>query len=131
MDTHKEKDLSDDKQVQAEKQNSKISIEEFSNIEMTVGEIAEAERVPDTDKLLKLVVELGEGVPRQIVSGIATFFEDPLDLVGKKCVFVTNLAPRTIRGLKSDGMILAAHTTDDSFSLMIPENDIAVGTRIG
>lgn len=135
MDTHNNTtDLStthDDGKEQAENKNSKISIDEFNNIEMIVGKVCEVECVPDTDRLLRLVVDLGEAVPRQIVSGIATFFENPQELEGKKCVFVTNLASRTIRGLKSDGMILAAHAKDDSFALMVPEKDIAVGTRIG
>ncbi len=116
---------------QTEDQNLKISVGKFSEIEMTVGEIIEAECVPDTDRLLNLKVDLGEKISRQIISGIATFFESPQDLIGKKCVFVTNLAPRTIRGLESNGMILAAHTEDGSFSLVIPEKNIVVGTRIG
>jgi len=116
--------------LQAEEKNSKISIDEFHKIEMIVGEVTAAERVPETDKLLRLTVDLGEARTRQIVSGIAQFFEDPQDLVGKKCVFVANLAPRMIRGLESDGMILAGNT-NESFALMVPEKDISVGTHIG
>src|SRR3990167_6884539 len=84
-----------------------ISIDDFKKIEIKIGEILSAEKVPETDKLLKLSVSFREERPRQIVSGISTFFSDPTDLVGKKCAFVTNLEPRTIRGLESQGMILA------------------------
>lgn len=114
-----------------EQNEEKISIEEFKKVEMIVGEIQTVEKVPDTDKLLRLTVDLGEPEPRQIVSGIAGFFPEYEVLKGKKCVFVGNLAPRTIRGLESNGMILAAHTDEGAFALMVPERDIAPGTRIG
>ncbi|MBI5139777.1 hypothetical protein HZA26_04195 [Candidatus Nomurabacteria bacterium] len=106
-----------------------INIEEFKKVEMAVGQILEVEKVPDTDKLLKLSVDLGEGAPRQIVSGIALYFPDITVLVGKKCMFVTNLEPRMIRGLESQGMILAVSTEDGKFSLLTPEESIPVGTR--
>lgn len=85
----------------------KISIDEFKKAEIRIGEILSAEKVEDADKLLKLSVRFGEEV-RQIVSGIAAYFPDPAALVGIKCAFATNLEPRVIRGLESDGMILAA-----------------------
>ena len=112
-------------------EQSTISIEQFNALEIVVGEICSAERVPDTDKLIKFSVDLGEDEPRQIISGIAEFFPDTDLLVGKKCVFVANLKPRILRGLESNGMILAASTKDGSFALMIPETDIPPGTRIG
>jgi len=110
---------------------NKISIDEFKRIEMIVGEIQAVEKVENADRLLKLTVDLGETEPRQIISGIAEFFPEYESLRGKKCVFVGNLAPRTIRGLESNGMILAAHTEEDTFALMVPEVDIPAGTRIG
>ncbi len=84
-----------------------ISIDEFHKLEIRIGEIRSVEKVPDTDKLLKLSVDFGEAEPRQVVSGIAGFFPDASSLVGKKCAFAFNLEPRTIKGLESQGMILA------------------------
>lgn len=85
----------------------KISIDEFKKAEIRIGEILSAEKVEDADKLLKLSVRFGEEV-RQIISGISAYFPDPNALVGIKCAFATNLEPRVIRGLESNGMILAA-----------------------
>ncbi len=109
-------------------ENIKISIDEFKKVELKLGKILSAEKVPETDKLLKLSVDLGEEYPRQIVSGIATYFPNIEDLIGVKCMFVSNLAPRTIRGLESNGMILALSTTDGKFSLLSPSGEIEIGT---
>jgi methionine--tRNA ligase beta chain len=106
-----------------------ISIEEFKKIDIVVGKILSAEKVPETDKLLKLSVDLGESIPRQIVSGIALYFLDCSFLVGKKCMFVANLEPRVIRGIESQGMILAISTEDGKFSLLEPNSDIQAGSR--
>lgn len=109
--------------------NPKINIEDFKKIDIAVGEILSAEKVPDTDKLLKLSVNLGEAEPRQIISGISLYFPDCSVLVGKKCMFVANLEPRMIKGLQSNGMILAVATEDGKFSLLEPNNEISAGTR--
>ena len=106
-----------------------ISIEDFKKVEIVVGQILSAEKIPDTDKLLKLSVDLGETAPRQIVSGISLYFPDHNVLIGKKCMFVANLEPRMIRGFESQGMILAVSTEDGGFSLLVPENNISVGAR--
>ena len=106
-----------------------ISIEDFKKVELTVGKILSAEKIPDTDKLLKLSVDLGEEALRQIVSGISLYFPDCSVLVGKKCMFVANLEPRTIRGYESQGMILAISTEDGNFSLLEPDEIIPVGTK--
>jgi len=116
-----------------------ISFEDFKKVDIVVGKILSAEKVPDTDKLLRLSVDMGPvlgGVGeaeqrdiRQIVSGVAIYFPDCSVLVGKKCMFVANLEPRTIRGFESQGMILAVSTEDDKFSLLTPHDDIPAGTR--
>ena len=106
-----------------------VNIEEFKKIDMMVGKILSAEKIPDTDKLLKLSVDLGEEKPRQIVSGIALYFPNLNDLVGKKCMFVANLEPRIIRGIESQGMVLAVSTEDNKFSLLEPEDEIPTGAR--
>lgn len=106
----------------------KISIEDFKKVDIVVGKILSAEKVPDTDKLLKLSVDLGEETPRQIVSGISLYFPDCSMLVGKKCMFVANLEPRTIKGVESQGMILAVSTSDGKFSLLEPNDEIPAGS---
>jgi methionine--tRNA ligase beta chain len=106
-----------------------ITLDEFKKVDIVVGKILSAEKVPDTDKLLKLSVDLGEEVPRQIVSGISLYFPDCSVLVGKKCMFVANLEPRIIRGIESQGMILAVSTEDGKFSLLEPNEGIPVGAR--
>jgi len=112
---------------------SKISYDEFSKIEVKVGKILSAEKVPDTDKLLKLSVDFGltemSRDVRQIISGIAAYFPDPAVLIGRNCMFVTNLEPRKIRGLESDGMLFAVSTPDGKFSLLEPNPDIPPGTK--
>jgi methionyl-tRNA synthetase len=105
-----------------------ISIEEFSKIQVSVGTVKTAELVPDTDKLLRLTVDFGEeGGPRQIVSGIRKYVEDPAALVGRQLCFVTNLEPRTIRGLESNGMLFAVGS-DDTFAFLTPDRPVPPGT---
>lgn len=88
-----------------------ISIEDFSKVQLRVARVLEAERIPKTDKLLKLKVDLG-GETREIVSGIAKHYE-PDDIIGKNVVMVINLKPAKIRGIVSHGMVLAASSGDD------------------
>ena len=106
-----------------------ISIEEFKKVDIAVGKILSAEKVPETDKLLRLSVDLGEATPRQIVSGISLYFPDCSELVGKLCMFVVNLEPRIIRGIESQGMILAVSGENGEFSLLEPNSTIKVGNR--
>lgn len=107
-----------------------INIDEFSKVEIRVGKILAAEKVQDTDKLLKLSVDMGEEQPRQIISGIAMYFPDLNTLIGTKCTFVANLEPRTIRGLESQGMILAVSTPEGQFSVLKVSEDIPAGTKV-
>jgi len=104
-----------------------ISYDEFKKIEVRIGEILTAERVPETDKLVRLTVNLGEEKPRQIVSGIALYFPDVATLVGRKCPFVTNLEPRVIKGLESQGMIMAISNAEGAFSLLEPSGNAKAG----
>jgi methionyl-tRNA synthetase len=89
-----------------------IGIEDFAKVELRVGEIKTAERVPKSDKLLRFTIDLGETQPRQILAGIAQYYE-PEKLIGRKVIVVANLAPRKLRGLESQGMILAASIGDE------------------
>lgn len=105
-----------------------ISLDEFSKIEVRVGTVQSAERVPDTDKLLRLAVDFGEeSGPRQIVSGIARYVEDPGTLLGRQLAFVTNLEPRTIRGLESNGMLFAVGE-GETFAFLTPDRPVPPGT---
>ncbi|HEY0220889.1 MAG TPA: methionine--tRNA ligase [Candidatus Paceibacterota bacterium] len=110
-----------------------ITIEDFKKLEIKIGEILSAEKVEGTDKLLKLSVNFGEEAPRQIVSGIATYFENINDLVNKKCAFAFNLEPRVIKGLESQGMILAVSGGEgDSsfFSLLETKQNTPPGSQV-
>jgi len=89
-----------------------ITIDDFYKVELRVGEIKVAERVPNADKLLRFEIDLGEDKLRQILAGLAEYYE-PEKLVGRKVVVVANLKPRKMRGLESQGMICAASLTDD------------------
>lgn len=106
----------------------KISIAEFSKIEVKVGTVKSAERIPDTDKLLKLSVDFNEETgPRQIISGIVAYVPEPESLIGRQLVFVTNLEPRTIRGLESNGMLFAVGS-EGSFAFLAPDREVPPGT---
>ena len=110
-----------------------LTFDEFKKIEIKIGEIVSAEKVPETDKLIKLEVNFGEEKTRQIISGIAGYFSDVSVLVGKKCPFVTNLSPRIIKGLESNGMILAVsggEGDDLRFSLLEPSMNISAGDKV-
>ena len=107
-----------------------ISLEDLKKLEIKIGEILSVEKVPETDKLLKLIVNFGEESPRQIISGISSFFPDPQVLVGKKCAFASNLESRTIRGLLSQGMILAVGGSESPFSLLEVSKDVLLGEKV-
>ena len=144
-----------------------ITYDDFKKVEIRAGKILSAEKIPNTDKLLKLSVDFGEKkevvagatadssvdkgaqvmpsvvsadeiqavektfvpAPRQIISGIFAYFPDPAVLVGKTCMFVTNLEPRMIKGFESNGMLFALSDKAGNFSLLEPNASIAAGTQ--
>jgi methionyl-tRNA synthetase len=106
-----------------------ITIDEFARVDMRVGEILLAERIPGADKLLRLEVDLAESGPRQILAGIARFYE-PEQLVGRKIVVISNLQPRRMRGLDSRGMLLAASDADGRPLLATVPADAPNGSRL-
>lgn len=123
----KEKKDKKDKQAQEALPEGIISIDTFGKVQLRVAEVKAAEPVPKADKLLKLTLSLGEGAPeRQVVSGIAPWYA-PADLVGKHVVLVANLKPAKLRGVRSEGMILAA---GDGKDLKILEVDMPAGTEV-
>ncbi len=97
-------------------------------MDIRVGEILQAERVPKADKLLKLIVDTGLD-KRTVVSGIAEHYA-PEDVIGKKVSILMNLAPRKIRGVESQGMILMAENGDGKLSFISPENSFDAGSEI-
>lgn len=107
-----------------------ITIDDLKKIEIKIGTVKSAEHVPETDKLIKLIVDFGEEQPRQIVSGIMSYVESPEELVGTQLSFVTNLEPRTIRGLESNGMLFAVGN-GDSFAFLTPSRSVPPGTGAG
>jgi len=109
--------------------SNKIIYDDFKKIEIKVGKILSAEAISGSDKLLKLSVDFAEDKPRQILSGISKFFPDPKTLVNKKCAFVTNLEPKPLMGMESDGMILAVGGGDSPFSLFEVKEEIPTGVK--
>jgi methionyl-tRNA synthetase len=108
-----------------------ISIDDFMRIDLRVGQIVSAERVPKSKKLLKLEVSLGESLGnRQILAGIGTHYE-PDVLVGRRVAIVANLTPAKLMGLESQGMLLAGSSEDDSvLAVLEPDCHLPLGARI-
>ncbi|NLZ93108.1 MAG: methionine--tRNA ligase [Firmicutes bacterium] len=127
--TKKDKPISAAKEVQekVEKQNL-ISIDEFSRLDLRVAEIKEAEPISGADKLLKLKVDVG-GEEKQVVAGIAKHFA-PEELPGKRVLFVANLKPAKLRGVLSEGMLLAASDDEGNLVLATTEAPIKSGSRV-
>ena len=122
-------DMGTPSEEKEEEKTPEISFDDFVKVELKVGEIIACEAVPKSSKLLKETVKFGNET-RTIVSGIAKHYK-PEEMVGKKVVFVTNLAPRKICGILSEGMIMGAEDENGNFSLVTPEKDVASGTRLG
>ena len=112
-----------------------ITYNQFSDLDIRIGEIKTVAVIESADRLLKLTVDVGEtdadgqAQYRQIVSGIRTFFADPQVLVGRRCPFLVNLEPRVIKGVESRGMILAGKS-GDTFALLLPSEELPPGTTI-
>ncbi|MEK7519957.1 MAG: methionine--tRNA ligase subunit beta [Patescibacteria group bacterium] len=105
-----------------------ITFEDFKKIELRVAKVLTAEKVEGSEKLVRLEVDCGEESKRQIVAGIGAQYT-PEELVGKEIVIVANLAPRTLMGLESQGMLLAA-SGDAGPVLLVPENPVGPGAEV-
>ena len=110
-----------------------IQYENFAKLDIRIGRIIAAEMVPETDKLIKCTVDFGDppagGGVRIIVSGIAAW-KKPEELVGKQLPYIVNLAPKMLRGVESQGMLLAA-SDENGVVLMQPEREVPAGTKLG
>ncbi|NNE67367.1 MAG: methionine--tRNA ligase, partial [Pyrinomonadaceae bacterium] len=114
----------------AEAEMDYITIDDFFKVELRVGQVLEAEKVPKSDKLLKCRVDVGDEEPRQILAGIAQYYE-PEELVGKKIVVAYNLKPRKMMGMESQGMICAASLNDDDKPVVATfDEDVPNGARL-
>ena len=106
----------------------KMSFDKFMNVELRVARIVEASRVEGTDKLMQLQLDVGELGPRQIVAGIAEAY-DAEQIVGKRIIIVANLKPARIRGVESNGMLLAGDLDGRPIVATFDE-DVPPGTRV-
>ena len=106
-----------------------IGYEDFEKLDLRVGEIENIEEIKGADKLYKLTISLGEEV-RTICAGIKEFYSHD-DLRGKKVIVIANLAPRKLKGITSQGMLLAAGNKDENTcSLLTPDSNVSPGTKI-
>lgn len=105
-----------------------INIDDFLKVEIRIGKILSAERVEGSEKLLKLMIDIGEDAPRQILSGVAKAAPEPSVLVGKMVPIIANLAPRMMMGMESQGMMLCA---DGELPVFLhPASDVAPGSLV-
>lgn len=115
---------------EAEGVTTLIEIGDFAKVDLRVGQVLTAERLPESDKLLLLSIDLGEETPRQILAGIAEYYE-PEKLVGRKLVVVANLKPRKLRGYESQGMVVAAAVGDEGRPVVATfSEDVPNGARL-
>jgi methionyl-tRNA synthetase len=112
-----------------EPQKPEVTFDQFGAMDIRTATVLAAERVPKTDKLLKLTIDTGIDT-RTIVSGIAEYYS-PEDMLGKQICILANLAPRTIRGIESKGMILMAKQGDGKMRFITPQEAVANGAQIG
>ncbi len=104
-----------------------INFDDFKKVDLKVGKVIQAEKVEKSDKLLKLIVDIGEE-ERQVLSGIAQSY-NPEDLINKKVILVANLEPRSIMGFESKGMVLAVGT-ENGIVLISPEKETDSGLQV-
>ena len=116
--------------TEAEESTNFIEIDDFAKVDLRVGQVLSAERIPKADKLLLLKVDLGEAEPRQILAGIAQYYE-PEKLIGRKVVIVANLKPRKLRGYESQGMVVAASYGEEGRPVIATfTEDVPNGARL-
>ncbi len=106
-----------------------ISMDDFKKVDMKVGRIESAEDHPDADNLLVLQTDVGEGEPRTLVAGLVGHYEKD-ELEGKQVVVVTNLEPARLRGVESQGMVLAAQEGDDNVVLLTLDEEMSPGSPV-
>ena len=108
-----------------------VSFEDFEKLDIRVGLVKDCQKVKKSKKLLQFTIDDGSGTDRTICSGIAAFYENPEELIGKRILFVANFAPRTMMGIESQGMILSAVDHDDTLSVVLASKDVKPGSQVG
>lgn len=106
-----------------------VKMEEFKKLNLVIGTILEAQEHPNADRLYILKVDIGNGTTRQLVAGIRASYKKD-ELINKQIVVVENLEPANIRGIESQGMLLAAKD-EQSLSLIVPEKKVSPGSNVG
>jgi methionyl-tRNA synthetase len=106
-----------------------ISFTEFQRLDLRIGKIVEATQLPNSKKLIKIIVDFGSE-KRQAVAGLLKWYK-PEELVDKKCVFLLNLQKRVLAGVESQCMILAAEDSEGNVTVLQPEKNIAEGSKVG
>ncbi len=129
LDRVRQRAAATEQETEAEEKGEKmISFDDFTQVDLRIARVIDADPVEGADRLLKLVVDAGEDEPRQVVAGLAEQFA-PRELIGENVVLVANLEPATIRGVESQGMILAAGE-DEPLALIVPDRDVEPGERV-
>ncbi len=136
INTTKEKDTAVEKSAEEKipevvsVEPKKISIEDVYKLEIKIGTILEAVAVPDADKLIAYKIDLGESEPRTILSGVREYFPEIEKLVGRQVPVITNLAPRKIRGIESNGMILYVTGDLENFTTLESGKKVQAGSSV-
>lgn len=126
LDTKKANEASEHK---AKPIKEAVQFDTFEKLDIRVGTVLECEKVPKTDKLLRFLLDDGLK-KRTILSGIAAYYPNPEELIGRQVCFIANLEPRKMRGLLSEGMILSAENADGSLALVIPTKEVLPGSQV-
>ena len=108
-----------------------VAFEDFEKLDIRVGLVKDCQKVKKSKKLLQFTIDDGTGKDRTICSGIAQYYENPEELIGKRILFVANFAPRQMMGVESQGMILSAVDFDESLSVVTTTKDVKPGSQVG
>ena len=108
-----------------------VDFETFEKLDIRVGLVKDCQAVKKSKKLLQFTIDDGTGTDRTICSGIAQFYENPQELIGRRILFVANFAPRKMMGIESQGMILSAVDSDESLSVVTTTKDVKPGSQVG
>lgn len=125
-----EEQQSETKDTPVVEEKTYITIEDFHKVEARIGKVLSAEPVEGSEKLLRVMLDFGEEKPRQILSGIAKWYPDPSVLVGKQLLYCTNLAPRNMMGLESQGMLMAVDGVEGKPVFLVPSEEALSGARV-
>jgi methionyl-tRNA synthetase len=108
-----------------------VAFEDFEKLDIRVGLVKDCQKVKKSKKLLQFTIDDGSGTDRTICSGIAAFYENPEELIGKRILFVANFAPRQMMGIERQGMILSAVDADESLSVVTTTKEVKPGSQVG